>query len=664
LRLPSSNYWTPPSQRDKCLGLYIEAVQRDVLKAFRQRRPFRRNLSQHEERALQNLTTKKEIIIKPADKGGAIVVMDTEKYNEEGHRQLNDASFYKPLDTDPTSEYRQIVMTNLSKLNKEKRIDDKTMRSLIPLDPQPGRFYMLPKIHKQNNPGRPIISGIGTVTENISSFIDLLIKDIPPKFASYVKDTNHFLREISSVVVLPDSFLVTLDVASLYTNIPHDDGVRYVLGAYENSSASDEVHVNTLATLLRLVLELNNFEFNDRHYVQVSGTSMGTKIGPNYANIFMGQLESNFLSDCPLKPLLYKRYIDDIFLIWSHGEAELINFISSFNKVHPNIKFSHSYSTQCAHFLDVTVEIHKNRLEAKLYRKPTDRQQYLHFNSSHPRHCKTSIPYSQAHRFKRLCSNSDDFHSNTRSLRNVLAKQKYPATIIDDAIRKADELDRNSILTGTSKVPVPSETNMVLQFSPAMPNVSSILRKHYNILEQSERLKRIIPMPRVVYRRARNIGDIVTSSKITRPVHHGCRPCNKLRCLVCKHMTTTKTAHSTGSQFSYSINGNFDCDSSNVVYLLQCTACDKQYIGQTATPFRIRFNNHKAHVASLPSLPLSRHMTIPGHSNEGLSVTILQSGFRSHYEREIRESYLILKFNTVSTGINESTGRFCCTTRL
>ncbi|CAN7950103.1 unnamed protein product [Ixodes hexagonus] len=267
--------------------------------------------------------------------------MDTEKYIEEGHRQLNDASFYKPLDTDPTSEYRQIVMTNLSKLNKEKKIDDKTMRSLIPLDPQPGGFYMLPKIHKQNNPGRPIISGIGTVTENISSFIDLLIKDIPPKFASYVKDTNHFLREISNVVVPPDSFLVTLDVASLYTNIPHDDGVRYVLGAYENSCASDEVHVNTLATLLRLVLELNNFEFNDRHYVQVSGTSMGTKIGPNYANIFMGQLESNFLSDCALKPLVYKRYIDDIFLIWSNGETELINFISSFNKVHPNIKFSH-----------------------------------------------------------------------------------------------------------------------------------------------------------------------------------------------------------------------------------------------------------------------------------------------------------------------------------
>lgn len=186
---------------------------------------------------------------------------------------------------------------------------------------------MLPKIHKAGNPGRPIISGIGTVTEIISSFIDSLIKDIPPTLPSYVKDTNHFLADIMDPVIPEHSLLVTLDVASLYTNIPHSDGIRSVIHAYDDASQENSIDDETLGVLLKLLLELNNFEFDNKHYVQIDGTSMGTKIGPNYANIFMGTLESEFLSNAQLQPLFYRRFIDNIFLIWCHGEEELLKFI-------------------------------------------------------------------------------------------------------------------------------------------------------------------------------------------------------------------------------------------------------------------------------------------------------------------------------------------------
>lgn len=658
--LPSDKHWTPPTQRDNCLDMYIKAVQRDVRAAYQKQMSFRRNMTNQEKKALEELASCPEIVIKPADKGGAIVILNKTDYVKEAHRQLSEPTFYKALPSDPTKDYRQIVEGTLSSLVQNKVIEETTARSLIPLSPVAGRFYLLPKIHKENNPGRPIVSGIGTVTENLSRYVDFLIRDIPPSFPSFIKDTNDFLLDIMEIEIPNSSLLVTLDVVSLYTNIPHADGITAVSSAYEQSACDKPIDSQTLKTFLRLILELNNFEFDGVNYVQVSGTSMGTRIGPNYANIFMGLLESNFLDTQNLKPLYYKRYIDDIFMIWQHSEAELLTFIEDFNLAHPSISLSHSYSTHSVNFLDVTVTVSQGRLQTSLYRKPTDTRQYLHFHSSHVRHCKTAIPYSQAHRFRRICTNQADFDSNCQELKTALLSQKYPEQVIDDAITRANQLNRTEILRKETRNPNP-QTNLVLTHSSSAPKVATILRKHYNILVQSERLKSVFPEPpRVVYRRNKNLSDFLTKSSISQPQITGCMPCNKPRCKICPQMTTTKRVASTASDYYVNIKGNFNCDSANVVYLLECTNCKQQYIGETQTSFRLRFNNHRSHAKIRPFLPLSRHVNTPGHSFEQLKVTILESGFKTHHDREVRESYLIYKFKSALLGINESYGKLTC----
>ena len=125
-------------------------------------------------------------------------------------------------------------------------------------------------------------------------------------------------------------------------------------------------------------------------------------------------------------------------------------------------------------------------------------------------------------------------------------------------------------------------------------------------------------------------------------------------------MTTTQRAASTASDYYVNVRGNFNCDTANVVYLLECTICGQQYIGQTETPFRMRFDNHRSHAKSLPHLPLSRHVGRPGHLFEDLKATILESGFKTHHDREIRESYHIYKFKSTSFKINESYGKLTC----
>lgn len=179
---------------------------------------------------------------------------------------------------------------------------------------------------------------------------------------------------------------------------------------------------------------------------------------------------------------------------------------------------------------------------------------------------------------------------------------------------------------------------------------------------QSECLKNIFAEPpKAVYRKARNIRDILSSSSKTDcPDAIVCHPCRKPRCKVCPYMCTSQQVTSTASNFRLKIKGDFDCDTKNVIYMLECTVCKKRYIGQTEGPFRLRFNNHKSHANTLPNLPISRHVHLPDHSFDKLKVTLLESGFRSNYDREARESFLIYKFDTVACGLNESVGKLSC----
>ena len=132
------------------------------------------NLTPVERTALQNLRYNEDIIIKPADKGSA-VVMDKSAYIQEAERQLSDDWFYNKSDKDPTKQFSDEITNELNNMYDYGYIDEKTLKYLIPDSLKPGRFYLLPKIHKANNLGRPIVSANGHPTEK-----NLRICGFPP----------------------------------------------------------------------------------------------------------------------------------------------------------------------------------------------------------------------------------------------------------------------------------------------------------------------------------------------------------------------------------------------------------------------------------------------------------------------------------------------------
>ena len=127
------------------------------------------------------------------------------------------------------------------------------------------------------------------------------------------------------------------------------------------------------------------FVFNDQNYLQTGGTAMGTALAPNYTNLFMDRFETKALSIWHLKPILWLRFIDDIFMIWPHGKEELDQFIHYLNHIHEKIKFTSEASTKEVNFLDTTVKIDSDRkLYTTLYEKPTDTHMSLHYDPPQP----------------------------------------------------------------------------------------------------------------------------------------------------------------------------------------------------------------------------------------------------------------------------------------
>ena len=102
-----------------------------------------------------------------------------------------------------------------------------------------------------------------------------------------------------------------MDVTSLYTNIPHDDGIAACRKIWEQRT-DQEPPTDCLVEMLTLVLKNNNFTFDGNHYLQINGRAMGTKMAPSYANMFMGDLEERLLLSSLRQPLSWFRFIDDV----------------------------------------------------------------------------------------------------------------------------------------------------------------------------------------------------------------------------------------------------------------------------------------------------------------------------------------------------------------
>jgi len=133
-----------------------------------------------------------------------------------------------------------------------------------------------------------------------------------------------------------------------------------------------------------------------------------------FANIFMGTVESQTLRRSVLKPLVWKRFIDDIFSIWSINKDEVTQFIEQANSHHPTFKFTAEVSDKGTTFLDTNIYkgerfTNESILDIKTHFKPTETFQYTHLSSCYPPGVKKGFITGEALRLLRTNSSETTF---------------------------------------------------------------------------------------------------------------------------------------------------------------------------------------------------------------------------------------------------------------
>ena len=526
-----------------------------------------------------------------------MVVWSRDLYIQEANCQLPDDRFYQHLEADPTQDYQKIVQDTLKDMVTTCELPPMAQH-LVVTTPPTSRFYMLPKIHKPGNPGRPIVSACSCPTENISAYLDEVMAPFVRNLPTYIKDTNHALCVFDSFSFVDmdarSRFLFTMDIKSLYTVIPNDGGLE-ALAHFLDQQTNKEPPTHTLTRLADLVLTLNAFSFNGQHYRQTGVVAMGTKMGPNYACLFVRFVEEQIYANYTgFLPQLHKHYIDDVVGVAQCTRLELEQFIDYVCNFHPALQFTFTISELELPFLDIKLSINGSGIQTSVYYEETDTHSYLHHASFHPQQCKQAIPYSQFLRLRQICSNDNDFNNKAEEIRSFFSKRGYPEQRLNDDLQRLVTISRDAALNPTrlgettdSRVP------LVLTYHPFNTGIRKILLDNFNILSMDPETCGIFPEPPLVsYRRDRNLRDILVHSTDgpTTPSAAGSIPCHCPRCQTCQYITSQTVLH--GPKSAHTIRDSFNCQSENVVYCITCRRCTSMYIGETGRRIRERFSEH------------------------------------------------------------------------
>jgi hypothetical protein len=398
---------------------------------------------------LKNLKDNPLIVITQADKGDSWVILNKDDYVWECNRQLQDDSVYRPLLASQTNLIATLFRNILLKMLKEKVITKSKFEHLVPKNDllKDRIFYTLPKIHKPPTswsgngkipPGRPIVGNSFSEDTNICTYIDSFLKPIVNKQPYILSNTDHLLTEIEKIDINENSILFSMDVSSLYTNIPIIKGIETIKSFFDifvDNSRPDKY----ILELLKLSLLKNDFLFMGIYYRQIKGVAMGKQYAPNFANLYMSKWEDSVLNSFQgLKPRLWLRYIDDIFGIWEGSLQEFMDFVNHINNFDKNIQVCCNSSYSEIQFLDLIIyKTNSRQLSTMVYLKPTSSLKLIHPLSLHPSHTKRGTIFSQILRFSKNCTFEGDFKFQLKSLFKALSRQGYSRTSLRNIKRTA-----------------------------------------------------------------------------------------------------------------------------------------------------------------------------------------------------------------------------------
>ncbi|XP_053568734.1 usherin [Bombina bombina] len=490
--------------------LSFQAVQDDILTLETEvdNNAVAPNLTYKERMAIKSLRDDCDIVIKNADKGGSIVVMDKSYYFEEALSQLNNDKIYR----------------------------------------------------------RPIVSGIGSLFEPLGAWIDTILQPIARGQLSFLEDNSHLLRKLAQIQWKDQYTWIVVDISSLYTCIPQFMGVSIVESFLDKDMNFDDATRMYVGDVLRsaqiewsppgepngIILGYNLIRrtlnpcvnvqksvmdqgdqscsflkcriyeeacgglcYNPQNQIVKDTTHVLSRLedvtwesGYSWITIDAVSLYSSIPHECGLKAVSYfLRMETDLSL--EHRDVGL--------------SFTFEWNQTSVNYLDVTLSFDASTrgVSSSLYRKPISGNTLLHARSSHPRHVFKGIAKGQFMRIKINCSREKDFLKESEVLKSRLKDRGYPKNLFNRAFSEVSAMDRKSVHGRQRENKLmhhPSskfKPTLVTAFSNQFDKVCKVIEKNLPILRGDMVLRKIMDDGcNFIYKCNLTLGNILSPSML------------------------------------------------------------------------------------------------------------------------------------------------------
>ena len=258
------------------------------------------------------------------------------------------------------------------------------------------------------------------------------------------------------------------------------------------------------------------------------------------------------------------------------------------------IQFTMEVAEVVLEFLDLKLTFDKEykHISVGIFAKATNSFTYVLPSTCFPKNSIENISKGVALPLRRICDSDDKFEERSVQYQKYLVARDYKPSKVKKQFSDVRNISREEARRPKNNNNFSASCNLITQYNPLLPNIKTIIKKHLAVLHSSHEMQ-IFPenTVNVTYRQNKNLKELISPSLFPTTIkENNCsiEKCNR-RCDICKTflvLSTEFTCHATKRK--YKIRGFLTCNTKNIIYLIACKCCAKQYIG-SATGFRGRF---------------------------------------------------------------------------
>ena len=374
------------------------------------------------------------------------------------------------------------------------------------------------KIHKNPFKFRLIVCCAGTFMNDWSRWLDYQLQRLKPFIKSYLQDGQQLLNELKPIKLSPNDRIFTADAQAMYHNIDTKHAIKVISWLLDELAPNlpDDFPLEAIKPAMYHIMSNNIFQWGVLFFLQLLGTAMGTSAAVMWATLYFAYHEHHcLLPKYKLQLRYFKRFIDDLFVIWRwDGEETWSEFCADLNNF-GILKWDINRPSMQVDFLDLTITINNGKLETKTFQKALNLYLYLPPSSAHPSNNIKSTVYGLVRRYYAQNTHRRDYIYFVKLLYRRLLARGWDADFIKPLIMKACE-KAESPVEPTNQVDKGMEDDRLFFHIQSHPD--DITAREIQSLYQThcaETFQEYLGVERltIAYSRPPNIGEQITEAK-------------------------------------------------------------------------------------------------------------------------------------------------------